>query len=429
MVILKAFITLERSIASAMQVEWRKAAEKVQETVHPLLETGKFAEAHYEADRLTMTGVVEEQKLRLEEFATSALLFGAHNATGTLKDVSFVTGAQKLPEGLQQALAQLSHMVEQGGGEYVRGALHDLIHAEELKARGLFKDDLSGCDLEEDDAQLILEQGQRGKKPKAFAKAEKMTLAERLNDAVIGAGRAMIDISANLTTSRLVSLGFLAEAAHRETKTYQVTEELDSRTCAVCRYLHGKTFEVVHEYFRLLSVLGTQELKSAAPWPRQDTAGLKAVYSMSAAEMQNAGYGSPPYHPGCRGVLALAGSVDEEVPLGSLAVFDMLNPLLDGTKGPAEAASMEEPVSAVKLVPQEFDGNLGRPSCDDVVLFCGGWPGQVGLLFCSIITAHLRANRCWVRGEFAREMQRLVLVGADMGRAYGTLDKRNRCSG
>ena len=359
MVILKAFVTLERSIASAMQVEWRKAAEKVQETVRPLLETGKYAEAHYEADRLTMTGVVEEQKLRLEELATSALLFGAHNATGTLKDVSFVTGAQKLPEGLQQALAQLSHMVEQGGGEYVRDALHDLIHAEELKARGLFKDDLSGCDLEEDGAELILEQGQPRKKRKAFAKAEKMTLAERLNDAVIGSGRAMIDIGANLTTSRLVSLGFLAEAVHREIKTYQVTEELDGRTCAVCRYMHGKTFEVAHEYFRLLTVLGTQdpqELKSAAPWPRQDRTGLKALYSMSAAEMQNAGYGSPPYHPGCRGVLALAGSVDEEVPLGSLAVFDMLNPLLDGTKGPAEAASMEEPISAIKLVPQEIDG-------------------------------------------------------------------------
>ena len=105
--------------------------------------------------------------------------------------------------------------------------------------------------------------------------------------------------------------------------------------------MHGKTFEVAHEYFRLLTVLGTQdpqELKSAAPWPRQDKTGLKALYSMSAPEMQNAGYGSPPYHPGCRGVLVLAGSVDEEVPLGSLAVFDMLNPLLDGTKGPAEAA-------------------------------------------------------------------------------------------
>ena len=114
MVILKAFVTLERSIASAMRVEWRKAAEKVQETVSPLLEAGKYAEAHYEADRLTMTGVVKEQKLRLEELATSALLFGAHNATGRLKDVSFVTGAQKLPEGLQQALAQLSHMVEAG---------------------------------------------------------------------------------------------------------------------------------------------------------------------------------------------------------------------------------------------------------------------------------------------------------------------------
>ena len=359
MVNLKAFATLERSAASAMQAEWQKAAEKALDMIRPLLEAGKFAEAHYEADRLTMTGVVEEQRLRLEELATSALLFGAHHATGRLQNVSFVRGTQKLPEGLQQALGQLSHMVEQSGGEYVRDALHDLIHAEELKTRGLFKDDLSGCDLEEDGAELILEQGRPRKNRKAFAKAGKMTMAERLNDAVIGSGRAMIDIGANLTTSRLISLGFLAEAVHKKITSYQVTEALDSRTCQVCRYMHGKTFDVTQEYSRLVTVLGVQdpqELKSAAPWPRQDRAGLKALFAMSAAEMQNAGYGSPPYHPGCRGVLALAGSVDEEVPLGSLAVFDMLNPLLDGTKGPAEAASMEEPVSAIKLVTQEIDG-------------------------------------------------------------------------
>ena len=82
MVNLKAFATLERSAASAMQAEWQKAAEKALDMIRPLLEAGKFAEAHYEADRLTMTGVVEEQRLRLEELATSALLFGAHHATG-----------------------------------------------------------------------------------------------------------------------------------------------------------------------------------------------------------------------------------------------------------------------------------------------------------------------------------------------------------
>jgi hypothetical protein len=37
---------------------------------------------------------------------------------------------------------------------------------------------------------------------------------------------------------------------------------------------------------------------------------------MSLAEMQDAGYGSPPYHPGCRGFLVPLGSVDTSIPLG-----------------------------------------------------------------------------------------------------------------
>lgn len=37
---------------------------------------------------------------------------------------------------------------------------------------------------------------------------------------------------------------------------------------------------------------------------------------MSLAEMQDAGYGSPPYHPGCRGLLVPLGSVDTSIPLG-----------------------------------------------------------------------------------------------------------------
>jgi tetratricopeptide (TPR) repeat protein len=38
--------------------------------------------------------------------------------------------------------------------------------------------------------------------------------------------------------------------------------------------------------------------------------------------MQGEGYGSPPYHPFCRGILALVGSVEENVPLGGQQVAE-----------------------------------------------------------------------------------------------------------
>ena len=127
-------------------------------------------------------------------------------------------------------------------------------------------------------------------------------------------GRKLVDIGANLTTSRLVSLGFLAEAVERNITTYQVSEVLDERTCPVCRQMHGKTFQVAHEHSRLMTVLGTsdpKELRNIAPWPRQNKAGLDALRGMSSEEMQAAGFGSPPYHPMCRGLLVLNGNVTE----------------------------------------------------------------------------------------------------------------------
>ncbi|WP_266032625.1 hypothetical protein [Brucella intermedia] len=160
-------------------------------------------------------------------------------------------------------------------------------------------------------------------------KAANLSLAEKLNNAVMGKGGKIIDIGANLTTSRLVSLGFLAEAIDAEIDTYQVNEVLDELTCPVCRYMHGKTFRVENEFSRTMNVLSTtdpKELKGLAPWPLQTKAGLKSLYAMSIGDMQNAGYGSPPYHPGCRGYLSLTGTVTEEFPIGSLMITEAVLP-------------------------------------------------------------------------------------------------------
>lgn len=144
------------------------------------------------------------------------------------------------------------------------------------------------------------------------------SLADRLNDAVMGTGKAVIDLGANLTTSRLVTFGFLSEAKERQITTYQVAEVLDGHTCPVCKYMHGKTFDVAQEYTRILQTLTTQdpqELKSIAPWPKQSKAGLRDLNGMSLKSMQSAGFGSPPYHPGCRGLVVNAGTVTEHIEL------------------------------------------------------------------------------------------------------------------
>ncbi|MBY0559997.1 hypothetical protein [Hyphomicrobium sp.] len=295
---MRAYLSLEASVASTMHSEWRKSAETLMEQMHPLVETGKFDEAHAAVDRMSMRGVVQKSRNRLEELGTSALLFGAHNAAGKLSETQYLKG-EPIPHALQDACTQLAVMIEDNGGEFIRKALHELIRDEELAAK---------AELHKGDEVHV-------------QKAATKTLSERLNDAVLGTGRAVIDVGANLTTSRLVTFGFLAEAQSRSITSYQISEELDDKTCPVCEYMHGKTFDVAQEYSRVLSALTTQdpkELRSTAPWPSQTRAGLASLNGMSNEELQANGYGSPPFHPLCRGSLVNVGTVEETIPLGRM---------------------------------------------------------------------------------------------------------------
>lgn len=310
----QAFLSLERSAASTIQAVMSKVTAKAVEKLLPLLEEGKWDDAHEIANRLSLNGVVEAQRRRLEELAVSSLLFGAQHVSGSPATTSFVRGAQALPWALQQALDQLTDMIEVAGAEEMRTAIHDLVRAQEITP--LEKSEVRKAD---------------------------QALADMLNAAVMGTGRMAVDIGANLTTSRLVTLGFLSEAVEAKITTYQVNEVLDSRTCPVCEYMHGKTFRVEQEFSRVLSAIGTsdpKELQSLAPWPSTSKAGLNQLNGMALGELQAAGYGSPPFHPGCRGLLALAGTVTESIPLGQMKITGLVRQIVETTAdaGPVPVA-------------------------------------------------------------------------------------------
>ena len=87
---------------------------------------------------------------------------------------------------------------------------------------------------------------------------------------------------------------------------YRVSEQLDIRTCPVCREMHGKVFSVPTANSKLerwLSVSDPNELKTIATWPNQSEAGVQALRQMNTGDLQGAGWDTPPYHPFCRGLL------------------------------------------------------------------------------------------------------------------------------
>jgi hypothetical protein len=320
----KAFIALEQTMASSLHAQWDKLAREIMTPLHDVLAQGKWQDAHALADRLTMVGVVDQVRPKLEELAVASLLFGAHHVAGSVKETSYAQGAE-IPQAMHGAIDQLVTMIEQDAADYVRNQLHEAI-------RSLQQLDITSH----------------------FQKAEK-SLADQLNDAVLNGGKVHIDIGANLTTSRLVSFGFLAEAAKVGVDEYRVNEVLDGKTCPVCRYMHGKRFKVANEYGRVLQTLQTSdpaELRSISPWPSRTKAGMEALYDMSLDELQAAGFGSPPYHPKCRGMLALAAHVAEEIPLGG--------PSLRSIGETVEANSEDWPKDRVEALSDAIDAIAGK---------------------------------------------------------------------
>jgi hypothetical protein len=296
---LKAYVGLETTVAATITAGWARRARPIMAKLETALQAGRFDEAREVAWTIRLDGIASAQRNKLEELAVSAMLLGAARIV-PMQQTALMTGALPLPYLLGPAIDQFVRIIEHAA-VHVRAAVLRLIEREEQAAR----------------------------RAAELTKADKDTLADQLNAAVLGTGKGLIAAGANATTSRLVSYGFLSQAQESGIVAYQVTEVLDEVICPVCEVMHGKSFEVAREHAKLEQVLQLQDpeaLKTAAPWPKQDDASVKVLRSLSEAEIQARGWGSPPYHPLCRGQLVPLGTVEAMVPVQELVVEQEVAP-------------------------------------------------------------------------------------------------------
>lgn len=132
-------------------------------------------------------------------------------------------------------------------------------------------------------------------------------------------GRAYLDISSSLHTSRVSAFGFTAEAMALGLTEYQINEQLDRRICPVCRVMHGQRFKVreARDTLNIVTrVSDPDELKLLQPWPKQTKKALEELVAMDAAEIVSKNWHVPPYHPKCRGLLSRVGKVPALSPEG-----------------------------------------------------------------------------------------------------------------
>jgi len=210
---LETFLKIEAAVARATSGAWVDQAQDLAGTLDAALREGRFVDAHAAISAIDLGKVIEQSRGTLETLGTSALLFGASQASGNASK-SLLMQDPEVRDILTPAIDQMKASVAELAEERIKLRLRrivDLVEADGIDAPGLKKTE------EADD------------------------LAQALLRATVGDGRATFDIQANLTTSRLISYGFLAEATARGITTYQVSEVLDTRTCPVCQYMHGKT--------------------------------------------------------------------------------------------------------------------------------------------------------------------------------------------
>jgi len=286
----QAFVALEETVAAVLGYGVTEPLQEAIGGIYTALDRQDFLAAREAINDLDLKDVVGKTFEALEELAISSLLFGAANATNDLEKVSYLAKDKPLPDEITSALIQLDAAFKHNVSEQLRRELHKVIDAaeEEVKA-ALFKGEI--------------------------IKADTRTVSQKLNDAVLK-GKDMVDLHANLTTSRLISFGFLAEAVEQGITTYQISEELDHKTCALCEAMHGRTFNVAYEYSKVRSAMLTSdpnELKNIAPWPKNTKAEVARIRGAEADNLQGEGFGSPPFHPFCRGILVTVGTASEMV--------------------------------------------------------------------------------------------------------------------
>jgi hypothetical protein len=192
-------------------------------------------------------------------------------------------------------------------------------------------------------------------------------LADRLNAAVDGNARMMASVGANLSTSRLVSYGFLSEAVAEGVASYKLDVTLDERTSEICRHLHDldPEFQVRPAFELAQAALMTSDpeaLKTVAPF-----LSASKIEGMSDEDLAAQGVMVPPFHFGCRTILVRS---DEDQALQPPAVEEA-PPEEESAPiatGPEPIATSEKPAEVTPEDVQSLVSEIGADNLPNFLL-------------------------------------------------------------
>jgi hypothetical protein len=289
MVKVETFLALEESLTLRLYDTFQALVEEPFAFVQSLIEEQAWDKAKTHLQKIDLDPVYELNKQYIRYLSHLAMLFGASRVTDDPERSTVGLGFEK--DTVNQMMVALYRSINGIEQALIDNGLQLIAQKQNPEPA----DDSGGAYL------------------KTVLKAStKLPAVLPFASFMQAEGRTLFNIASSLHTSRLASFGFTSEARALGITRYGISEQLDGRTCPVCSYMHGKTFDVEDARGLLDIAVRTQdpkELKFLQPWPSQSKAGVKMLKAMNKTQLVQNGWHVPPFHPRCRGVLVRVGKV------------------------------------------------------------------------------------------------------------------------
>lgn len=276
---IRSFLTIERTIGSVSYAPVAAMLARVERLVREAVADDDHASALALIGRIDLSSVKEKLIDELGFYARSAFMYGAARVHGGIKKTPPTAIKLLDPELLSAVLIVHANIMADRNAVLIAQSASDVVANHQAESAEVAKFDVV---------------------------VRKLDLADKLNAAVDGTARMMSSISANLTTSRLASYGFLSSAVMYGVTKYQLQAVLDERTSDICRALDGRIFEVRRSFDyldRVLRVTNPEELKTIAPFVSGTKASIEHLRGTSDDDLAAEGVMVPPFHPYCRTIL------------------------------------------------------------------------------------------------------------------------------
>lgn len=300
---IETFIELEGQLSQILHQRWQAALAHGWPSIKASWDAGHHDTAIALTGSLNVGPLHSAQDRRIRALCQAMLAYGAQHVSKREAAKWFDPKADLEPVDLM--MRQLVVLAEQDTPAFAVRLLQAEAKRQAREALG------------EEDLKVLTEQDRYAT---LFAKADGDLgpSSYRARNIILSGGKWSSDLTANLTTSRLVNYGSLNAMRNVGIRRYRIRATMDAKTSPICDSMNNRVFHVVDGFDILGRALRSQNGNALRvdhpwiPWSRADE-----VRHMSEAQLRANRWVVPPFHPSCRSIIVPAGKTTRRVSQGT----------------------------------------------------------------------------------------------------------------